>query len=295
MRKKGKQGWSIIVKDVKKEMPIHIYCAKAFPILGSKTAAKKAIEKKQLTLNGKPAQLNQSIKNGDKLTLLPPPRKKTKKIQVNLEILFEDDHLIVVHKPAGIAVNGNRNHTVENALADKNRNNPLPDALPQPVAAHRIDLPTIGIVLLAKTKSALIHLGKAFQNNKIKKEYVAVVHGKPTSRGTINYPIQHKKAETKFEVIETVPSKIFKHLSLVKLTPITGRTHQLRIHMEQEGHLILGDKMYAKDKKTILGKGLLLCARGISFQHPKTQKNINLQIDIPSKFLKIMQREKERF
>lgn len=295
MRKKGKQGWSIIVKDVKIQMPIHIYCAKAFPILGSKTAAKKAIEKRQLSLNGKPAKLNQSIKNGDQLTLLPPPRKKTKKIQVNLDILFEDDHLIVVHKPAGIAVNGNRDHTVENALANKNQNNSLPDALPQPVAAHRIDLPTIGIVLLAKTKSALIDLGKAFQNNKIKKEYIAVVHGKPPSKGKINHPINHKNASTEFETIETVPSKIFKHFSLVKLFPITGRTHQLRIHMQQEGHLIVGDKMYANEQKTIMGKGLLLCARGISFQHPKTRKNINLQIDVPSKFLKIMQREKERF
>ena len=295
MRKKGKQGRSITVKDVKKEMPIQIYCAKAFPILGSKTAARKAIEKGQLSLNGKPARLNQLIKNGDKLTLQPPPKKKTKKIHVDLDILFEDHHMIVVHKPAGIAVNGNRNHTVENALSGKNQNNPLPDALPQPVAAHRIDLPTIGIVLLAKTKSALIDLGKAFQNNKIKKEYIAVVHGKPPSKGKINHPINHKNASTEFETIETVPSKIFKHFSLVKLFPITGRTHQLRIHMQQEGHLIVGDKMYANEQKTILGKGLLLCARGISFQHPKTQKNINLQIDVPSKFLKIMQREKERF
>ena len=295
MRKKGKQGWTIIVNDVKKEMPIHIYCAKAFPILGSKTAAKKAIEKGQLSLNGKPARLNASIKNGDKLVLQLPPKKKTKKIHVKLDILFEDHHMIVVHKPAGIAVNGNRNHTVENALADKNQNNPLPDALPQPVAAHRIDLPTIGIVLLAKTKSALIQLGKAFQNNKIKKEYVAVVHGKPPSKGKINHPISHKNASTEFETIETVPSKIFQHLSLVKLVPITGRTHQLRIHMQKEGHFIVGDQMYSDNKKTILGKGLLLCARGISFQHPDTNKTIQLQIDIPAKFNKIMEREKTRF
>ena len=162
MAKKRKQGWSIVVKDLKKEMPIHIYCAKAFSILGSKTAVKKAIEKRQLQLNGKPAQLNQQIKNGDQLTLLPATRKKTKKVNVDLPILFEDDHLIIVHNPAGIAVNGNRNTTVENALADKNKNNSLPDALPQPVAAHRIDLPTIGIVLLAKTKSALslIHISE---------------------------------------------------------------------------------------------------------------------------------------
>ena len=99
----------------------------------------------------------------------------------------------------------------------------------------------------------------------------------------------------RFETIETVPSKIFQHLSLVRLFPITGRTHQLRIHMQKEGHFIVGDKMYSDGKKTILGKGLLLCARGISFQHPKTKKTIHLQIDIPPKFTKIMQREKERF
>jgi len=81
----------------------------------------------------------------------------------------------------------------------------------------------------------------------------------------------------------------------VKLFPITGRTHQLRIHLQQEGHFIVGDTMYADGQKTILGKGLLLCAKGISFQHPKNNKTINLQIDTPAKFLKVLQREKTRF
>jgi len=290
MRKKGKQGWSIKVKDLKKEMPIHIYCAKAFPILGSKTAAKKAIEKRRISLNGKPAQLNQRVKNGDQLVLQSAPRKKTKKIEVNLDILFEDNHLIVVHKPAGIAVNGNRNHTVENALADKNQNNPLPDALPQPVAAHRIDLPTIGIVLLAKTKSALIHLGKAFQNNKIKKEYIAVVHGKPSAKGIINHPIQRKNAETKYEVVETVPSKIFKHLSLVKLIPITGRTHQLRVHcVEGLGTPIVADGKYG-GKAAFLedtGKKMLLHAHTLDLTKVLNRKLV-IKAELPDYFLELL-------
>jgi len=140
MIKKGKQGWTLVVKDVLREIPIHIYCAKAFPILGSKTAAKKAIAAGRISHNGKSAHIHATIKNGDQLILKHPPRKKSKKINVQLNILFEDDHIIAVHKPAGIAVNGNRNHTVENALADKNHNNQLPDALPQPVAAIKMQV-----------------------------------------------------------------------------------------------------------------------------------------------------------
>jgi len=295
MGKKTKKKWRHLVLDLSKKLPINIVASNAFPILGSKSAANKAIEGKRLFLNGRVAQVSDWVQNGDELELRGLGVKKLKKFDIDLDILFEDDYIIAINKPSGIAVNGNRNSTVENALVEKNINNTVEDALPHPVAIHRIDVPTIGIVLLAKTKSALIDLGKQFQNNQVKKEYIAVVHGKTAPKGRISFSIKNKKAITEFETEKVIPSRVFQHFSLVKLFPITGRTHQLRIHMKQEGHLIVGDKIYAERTKTILGKGMMLCARSIIFQHPHSKKTIHLQIPIPKKFLKILDREKSRF
>ena len=167
--------------------------------------------------------------------------------------------------------------------------------MPNPVAVHRIDVPTKGLVLLAKTKSALIQLSKAFQNNQVKKTYWAVVHGKTEDNGRFNQAIQSKKAITDFETEKVVPSRIFKHLSLVKLSPITGRTHQLRIHLKDAGHLIVGDKQYAQGQKTILGKGLFLFAGGLVFEHPLSNKKIRVNLDLPNRFQKLLNREAQRF
>ena len=169
------------------------------------------------------------------------------------------------------------------------------DALPRAVAVHRIDVPTKGLVMLAKTKSALIQMGKAFQENRVKKEYQALVHGTPPANGVINTTIDGKHAETHFETIQTVSSLKFSKLSLVKLMPQTGRTHQLRIHLAQENHLIIGDKEYAENTPTILGKGLYLCACRLQFKHPRSQKNLDIQINPPTKFGKLMEKEAQRF
>ena len=210
------------------------YCRRAFPLLGSKTAVKKAVADQRLLRNGRPARLTDRLEKGDRLELKGAGLPKARKFDKELPIIFQDDHLLVINKPAGIAVNGNRVQTVENALAGLPPS-PEADALPRPVAAHRIDLPTKGLVLLAKTKSALMALSQAFEENEVDKAYQAVVHGQPPPQFTVDTLIDGKDAITKVETLRTVPSHVFGHLSLVELKPITGRTHQLRIHLQQRG------------------------------------------------------------
>ena len=294
MAKKRKQKWVHRVVDNNRNDSILEYCVGNFPILGSKSAVKKALAGRRLLLNGSVALFSDTVKKGDLLELQGTGVHKAKKYDISLEVVYEDDFIIIINKPGGIAVNGSRNKTVENALADLNSNNRQPDALPRPQAVHRIDVPTTGLVLLAKTKGALIKLSRAFQENKVKKEYLAVVHGKPPQEGRIDAPLSGKRAITEYETLLTVPSRIFQHLSLVKLLPATGRTHQLRIHFKDQGHFIVGDKLYAEGRKTILGKGLLLCASRLQFIHPIHGEWIDSSIDAPAKFEKIMQREKER-
>lgn len=295
MSKKAKKNWIHQVKQVASNTKIVDYAAKAFPILGSKSAVKKALSAERLLLNGKPAVFSDRLENGDQLELQGTGVHKVKKYNLDLDIAYEDDYLLIANKPGGIAVNGNRFKTVENALAEANQNNQQPDALPRPVAVHRIDVPTNGLVMLAKTKTAQIKLGKAFQKNKIKKEYIAVVHGQPPAKGRIDEPIDGKEALTDFEILQTVPSQNFEQLSLLKLKPVTGRTHQLRIHLKNAGHFIVGDKMYAEENKTILGKGVLLCACRLQFHHPITSEQLDIRIDPPAKFKRVLSREKKRF
>jgi len=147
------------IKSVPPNTRLTDYAAKIFPILGSRTAAKKAIAAEQLLVNDYSATESDFVKKGDVLILkIKTPKKPKLKFDIDLPIVFEDAYLIVVNKPAGIAVNGNRNKTVENAVAAIAKQSHQPDALPSPRAVHRIDVPTKGLVLLAKTKSALIKL-----------------------------------------------------------------------------------------------------------------------------------------
>ncbi|MEM6321563.1 MAG: RluA family pseudouridine synthase [Bacteroidota bacterium] len=284
------------IKSVASNTRLTDYAARIFPVLGSRTAVKKAIVAGTLLLNDEQIEEGALVKKGDLLVLKIKVAKRPKfKVDINLPIVFEDDYLLVVNKPAGIAVNGNRNKTVENAVATLVQPSRQADALPHPVAVHRIDVPTKGLVLLAKTKSALIQLSKAFQHNEVKKMYWAVVHGKTLTTAQIDQPIQGKKAVTRFETTKTVPSRIFQHLSLLQLFPVTGRTHQLRIHLKNEGHLIVGDKQYAEGQKTILGKGLFLCAGRLQFTHPVTKEWMDIRLEVPRRFAKLLEREKVRF
>jgi len=289
-----KDKWEHRVIKLTEPTRIVDYVGDAFHILGSRTAARKAIADGRIMLNGNKVYPSDMIKENDKIVLIGTGVSKAKKFDFDIEVVFEDDYMILVNKPAGIAVNGDRNKTVENALSRIGRSN-VEDALPRPVAVHRLDVPTKGLVLLAKTKTALIRLGKAFENNEIDKQYYAVVHGIPEKTGLVKKPIEGKASETHYFLERTVKSRVFENLSLVRLKPITGRTHQLRKHMASLGNLIVGDRLYAKDTNTILGKGLFLCACKLSLRHPITNKDVNFSIDPPNRFFRLLDREEARF
>ena len=289
-----KEKWEHRVIKLNQPTRIVDYVGDAFHILGSRTAARKAIAEGRLSLNGKKVYPSDMIKEHDTIVLTGTGISKAKKFDFDIEVVFEDDYMILVNKPAGIAVNGDRNKTIENALA-KIPPSKVVDALPRPIAVHRLDVPTKGLVLLAKTKTALINLGRAFENNEIDKEYYAVVHGIPPEKGVVKKPIEGKPSETHFFLERTVKSRVFENLSLVRLKPITGRTHQLRKHMVSIGNLVVGDKLYAKEVNTILGKGLFLGACKLKLKHPITKKELSFSINPPTRFFRLLDREESRF
>lgn len=269
------------------------YCGQVFEQLGSKSAAKKALKAGSIWLNGRLAQSADYVQTGDRI-VYKPDIKKIKKYNLDVPIVYEDDFCMIVDKPGGIAVNGNRYKTIENVFANhlKGRGSKY---LSRPIVIHRLDVPTKGLLMLAKTKNAQIQLSQMFQQRKIKKTYRAIVHNQTAPTGKIDVPIKGKKAISEYQTRRVVPSKKFKHLSLVDLHPITGRTHQLRIHMEQAGHLIVGDKLYGHNQDTILGKGLFLQASRLQFRHPILNKMIDQKLPIPNRFIRLLDREEERF
>ncbi|WP_227807492.1 RluA family pseudouridine synthase [Lutibacter profundi] len=198
-------------------------------------------------------------------------------------------------KPAGITVSGNAFKTIANALAFNLKKSSQQDALDIPTPVHRLDNQTSGILLIAKTKTAQIELGKQFTNQTIQKKYYAISIGKVTKNQNITLSIDGKFAETSFEIVKVVKSLKFNALTCLKISPKTGRTHQIRIHLASIGHPILGDKLYGNKETLHKGKGLFLCASEIQFSHPKTSKIIHLKINIPHKFKSVFIRERRRW
>ncbi|WP_407556860.1 RluA family pseudouridine synthase [Winogradskyella sp. 4-2091] len=192
-----------------------------------------------------------------------------------------------MHKPAGILVSGNHFKTIANALQQNLKTSTLADATkPQPV--HRLDFATTGILLIGKTSKSIRTLNQRFENKNIKKTYFAVTIGSMTNKaGTITTHIEDKVAQSLYSVEQTVSSKRFGQLNLVKLEPLTGRRHQLRIHLSQLGNPILGDKDYGIKDLILNGKGMYLHAYSLEFVHPFKQENMNLKSELPERFLKL--------
>jgi RluA family pseudouridine synthase len=261
----------------------------------SNSGVKKAIKRGQILVDSKKGKTATWINGGQVLELLENTQTIPKIFECKLPVIFEDDYMAVINKPAGLTVSGNQYKTVANALPFNLSESQQQDALQFPMPVHRIDNQTSGILLIAKTKTAQIELGKQFENSTIQKIYYTIVIGKTHSHQKIEIPIEAKTAITNFEIIKTVKSLKFKELSYLKVIPKTGRTHQIRIHLASIGHPILGDKLYGNKETLHKGKGLFLCASEIIFLHPKTLKTIHLKIDIPHKFESMLVREKRRW
>jgi len=209
-----------------------------------------------------------------------------------LDIIYQDEDIVVLNKPYGLLSVPGREKRHWDSLALR-----ILRVWPNACVVHRLDMATSGIIVLAMRKSAQSHMGRQFQQKIIDKTYYARVEGIISdNNGLIDLPIrcdwdnrprqivdfeQGKSSQTQWQVV-----KREKQTTLVRLTPLTGRTHQLRVHMQQISHPIVGDEFYATNfGKTLSPQRLALHAASITLTHPTTEKRITF--DCPAPFANI--------
>ena len=312
---------NLIVKEVDKDLRVDSFICKKESNL-SRTRVKKLILDKCLKLNNNLlTDPSKKLSKNDILELLVPEPKKAslRPYEYKLDIIYEDNDLIVLNKPAGIVMHpgaGNYENTIVNALInyDKNFLSNIGGEL-RPGIVHRIDKNTSGLVVIAKNNQTHEHLSLQFSNHSIKRIYQLLIWGKiRPSRGRIETFITRssknrqlmqvstskgKKAITNYKTIEIFESKNTPTLSLLECKLETGRTHQIRVHMNHLGNSIVGDDKYKKKFKMIknidplLEKNLtklnrqFLHAKTIGFVHPRENKEMIFNSILPEE-LKII-------
>ena len=268
----------------------------------SRSFISKNIKNGNILVNDKEVKSGYTLKIGDTITIKDLKVDTTVKAEdIPIEILYEDDDIIVVNKKSGMVVhpgNGNYSHTLVNALMSHTDDLSDEGGSERCGIVHRIDKDTSGILLIAKTNEAHRILSDDFKNKRVKRKYIALVHGViENNKGKINAPIgrskidrkkmcvtdeNSKNAVTNFTVLER-----YKNATLVELVLETGRTHQIRVHMDYINHPVVNDPTYGK-KKIINDYGQMLHAQYLGFYHPITKKFLEFSVKPEKEFNEIL-------
>lgn len=291
--------------------------AEYFKAQTSRTKLEKQFDENKVLLDGKPIPKKFILNPNDEVLveLPPPPSTEIEGVDIPVEIVYEDEHIVVVNKPPYMVVHpgsGTGNDTLVHAMQFYTKGNlSRAGGAMRPGIVHRLDKETSGIMILAKTDEAYFRLVEMFSNRQVKKEYLAIISGVPTVRsGTIKKPIgRHPTFKTKMCVCDSesgrdahtdwVVEQSFGNMAaLVRCRIHTGRTHQIRVHMTDMGYPIMGDYTYSfqknKFKELTPPKRVMLHAKKISFDHPVIEgKHLELQAKEPQDFIDLINELKE--
>lgn len=278
-------------------MRLSDYLPGVFQATPSRKGIKKAIDRGEVWVNGEAKATAYRVQPGDEILLMPRKGAAPKPLNLPIPILYADVHLAVAIKPAGLPVSGNQYQTLVNALSGKLLPTVAPDALPWAMPVHRLDAPTHGLILLARSRQAQHTLSAAFANREVEKTYEAIVSGRLQEKaGALDSPLEGKPACTRYRVLRTTPDLHSGQLSWVEAYPETGRTHQIRKHLSMAGAPILGDAAYTPEGQPLLKhKGLFLAATGLKLQHPATRAPLQFSAAPPDKFESVFKRAGARW
>lgn len=204
-----------------------------------------------------------------------------------LEVIYQDNDLVVLNKPSGLLTVPGRLEEHKDCLQNR-----VQRVLPTATIVHRLDMATSGVLLMALNKKAHVEISRQFEKRETKKSYLARVYGHPkANEGSVDDPLicdwpnrpkqkvdfeNGKKSLTHYQLLKKEQDS-----SLMKLTPVTGRSHQLRVHMLSIGHPILGDRLYAHDKALSMSNRLQLHAQLLEVAHPVTKEPLQFLAPCP--------------
>lgn len=285
----------MVVAD--KDYPrLDIFLHEKFPET-SRSLIQKLIREDFVKYHGNPCTPKTAVKAGETIQIeFPPPKPdKLKPEKIPLSILFEDRYLLILNKPPGMVVHpgaGNLEHTLVQALLHycKGQLSGI-GGVERPGIVHRLDKDTSGCLIVAKTDAAHQALTAAFQEHSIQKYYLAIVKGKPQAlSGRIDKPIgRHPVHRKKMSITDNGREAItewkihqpLKDLSVLQCKILTGRTHQIRVHLSSIGFPVLGDLLYGRASPSHPVSRQMLHAWRLELTHPLTQKPIQMEAPIP--------------
>ena len=272
------------------------YLALVLPEL-SRARLQSLIRSGFVTLNGETPRPRDAVRTGDVVTVREPAIEKieAQPEAIPLEILFEDDDLLVLNKPAGLVVHpgaGNQEHTLVNALLAHCRDLSGIGGKERPGIVHRLDKDTTGCLVVAKNDGTHRELARQFAARTMEKIYLAIVAGVPrAASGVIDaaigrHPVHRQKmsiarargrsARTEYRVLRSA-----NRMSLVECTLHSGRTHQIRVHLHHLGHPVLGDKLYGANAAPELPRQMLHAWK-LGFEHPRSATRVLFEAPMPA-------------
>lgn len=288
-----------IISD-KESIRIDKYLADILPYSRSEIA--ESLKVGDLKVNSKKVKASYKLSKGDKIkgcvaekSLDLSPQK------MDLDIVYEDEDFIAINKNPGLAVHpalSNPDPSLVNGLLAYTKELSDYGGEDRPGIVHRLDMDTSGLILICKNNEAHEYMAKLFKERLVKKTYLAIVNGRLDKVGKVDLPISRdrfnrtrmdvdfngeKNALTYYE-----PLDYNNDYTLVKVNIITGRTHQIRVHMAHINHSVLGDKVYGTKKERIKTDRQMLHAYGLEFIHPKTNKTISLKAQPKNDFLEVL-------
>ena len=274
----------------------------------SRSTIAKMIEQESIVVNGSPTKPSYKIKEQDVVEIIREYEETTDLVPTKMElnIVYEDEDIIVINKPSGVVVHpgsGNVENTLANGLLYYTQNLSDINGSERPGIVHRLDKDTSGLMLVAKTNKAHAILGEDFKNHNVKREYIALLKGVfPHNKAKIDAPIgRDKLARKKMAVTAENSKNAITHLTvlkrytqntLVNLQLETGRTHQIRVHMNYIGYPVFNDPVYGAH--VIKEQGQFLHSKTIDFIHPITKEHMFFQCDLPKYFQEYLETLEEK-
>jgi 23S rRNA pseudouridine1911/1915/1917 synthase len=266
---------------------------------GSRTAAQRLIDDGLVRVDGRPQPKRHVLSGGEEITVEERAEQARPEVpEARFAIAYEDEHLLVIDKPAGVVVHPGHGHdqgTLVQALADRVAGGPEPE---RPGVVHRLDRDTSGLLVLARSEDVHAALQAALRERRITREYLALVDGRPPARaGTIDAPLgRDRRVRTRMSsdtdnprhaVTHFATEQAFEDATLLRVTLETGRTHQIRAHLLAIGNPVAGDPEYGRAGRFGLDRQFLHAAR-LAFDHPVNGEPMELLAPLPEDLVKAL-------